>query len=452
MAKTSGPEANPTPAVATPPIESISQKAKDVRDGVTDVMFSEPKKEELTKMEKFWNFFGYPKDNSKDYKELTKQEAGSVKKDDQDNDILIQKKKGEISQVEEKLRMNVEQDEKRKISADENLASINKSIEEAKARGDDSMVELLEKTKNSMQEEEGLSNSDGLKKTKETLEASLKSYQERKVIIVDDFIGNIDMKIGDIKLGTYYQENLGRRKEVDSGIEQLSSVINGVDIQVVSLKKALSFARSKEDKAKIKESIDEYVALSKESKVKLQKLEAVRVKLSREIDATDKRTRRFEDLKYKYLNKRDSIGKEPATKSSAGAETGPSSSTTESSTESDSEGGESWYTKEDEELVSKAIKRDEILESIEKLTKTGRKKAEDISKLKVWLGSLVDVFKALKAMSILESGEKDKIKKQEDLLAIISNEIKTTPPPKITPAIYDKIRKFSIDAIAEFKS
>lgn len=457
MAKTSGPEATPTPAVATPPIEaptSAIDKARAVNETIDTRVLNNLGSEKGVLASAFNRLkikMGWLSDVA-GYSKLNTVDKFKMYLGDKNNNEVIQKKKGEISQVEDKIKMNAEQDEKRKASAVENLDSINKTIEEARARGDAAMLAILEKTRDSMKNETSLSNTEALEATKKSLDTSLKSYQERKVIIVDNFVGNIEMKIGNIKQNTNYQENLNKRKDIDCGIEQLSGVINGVDSQVVSLKKALSFARSREDKNKIKESIEEYKKLSKDSKEKLKKLEEVRTRLARFINGTEKRTKKFEDLKYKYLDKRNSTGKEPANESSTGAETGSSSSTTELSTESDSEGGESWYTKEDEELVSKAVKRDEILESIEKLTKTGRRKAEDISKLKVWLGSLVNVFKALKTMSILESGEKDKIKKQEDLLAIISNEIKTTPPPKITPAIYDKIKKFSIDAIAEFKS
>lgn len=75
----SGPEATPTPTVATPSVESIFQKVTSVNSEVAETMFDDPRKEELTKMERFKNIFGFTKDKS-NYKELTKQETGSVKK------------------------------------------------------------------------------------------------------------------------------------------------------------------------------------------------------------------------------------------------------------------------------------------------------------------------------------------------------------------------------------
>ena len=174
-------------------------------------------------------------------------------------DGLIHKKKGEIRSAEKKIKKASKNAEKNKKYAGEKLASINRQIEEARATGNDSLLEVLLKSKENA--EKDLTGIVGvLEDERNHLVSELRNFNERKKIIFDSFIADVDAQIEKIKDKDNYHENVENRKELDVGIEKLSKLINEAEVQIIDLRKSLSKAgNDKYDREIIKDKINELV-------------------------------------------------------------------------------------------------------------------------------------------------------------------------------------------------
>jgi hypothetical protein len=270
---------------------------------------------------------GFAKLKTKDKFELAYGDFG--------NDIMIRKKTRDLSKTNrnidrsDRLRERDDADRARKIE------EINKAIQQAESDGDVALVASLTEARNKnipkISRDPEL-----LEAERGNLESQLDYYKQRKERILNTFIGNIDSQIEKVRTNTSYQENLERRSKINSGINTLQSVISRADSQIISLKISLNVpGLDRLDRGIIEDSIKEIKEASKESRSKLKYYERMNSRLNNFIERTDKRTKRFEDYKRTYVNKRDSIVRkrlgieEPATE----AAEPPVVETTEAATE-----------------------------------------------------------------------------------------------------------------------
>lgn len=223
------------------------------------------------------------------------------------NDIMIRKKTRDLS----KTNRNIDRSDRLKERDDADRArkieEINKAIQQAESDGDTALVASLTEAKN--KNIPRISRDPELLETeKEGLERQLDYYKQRKERILNNFIGNIDSQIEKVRTNTSYQENLERRSKINSGIDKLQSVIARADSQIISLKISLNVpGLDRLDRGIIEDSIKEIKEAAKESRSKLNYYERMNSRLNNFIERTDKRTKRFEDYKRTYVNRRDSI-------------------------------------------------------------------------------------------------------------------------------------------------
>ena len=104
------------------------------------------------------------------------------------NDNLIIRKKDEITRIDRKIRQEINNPANERLGR-ENVDRIDKSIEEAKARGDLNMVRTLTEARNTIVENV-VNKRDQLQTEKNALNEQLRWYNERKISIMDNFIAS----------------------------------------------------------------------------------------------------------------------------------------------------------------------------------------------------------------------------------------------------------------------
>ncbi len=236
------------------------------------------------------------------YAELSTIDKLAMNYDNFWNDRLINKKRGEISRLDRRIRR--ESNSKTESIAKENLIKIDKSIEEARKSGNKNLEDILLATREKISTE--VSNKRGrLEDEKNSLTSQLERYGERKVAILDNFVASVEIKTENIRNNNDYYENIKKRSTLNNQIEGLSGVISETLSEIISLRKALAFTKDKEDKRIIKDSIKEYKIAIKESEKKRKVYERINQRLGSFIELTDKRTDRFDALRDRYVRRRD---------------------------------------------------------------------------------------------------------------------------------------------------
>lgn len=236
------------------------------------------------------------------------------------NDRLINKKRGEVSRLDRRIRR--ESNSKTESVARENLIKIDKSIEEARKSGNKNLEDVLLATRGKISTE--VSNKRGrLEDEKNSLTSQLERYGERKVAILDNFVASVEIKTENIRNKNNYYENIKKRSVLNNQIESLLGVVSQTESEIISLRKALAFTKDKEDKRIIKDSIKEYKRAIKESQRKRKTYEKINRRLGSFIELTDKRTDRFDALKDRYVGRRGVVQKRAAKERSKKEENTP---------------------------------------------------------------------------------------------------------------------------------
>jgi hypothetical protein len=220
------------------------------------------------------------------------------------NDNLIIRKKSELARLDRTIQQEANNPTNERV-ARENVAKIDKSIEEARARGDQNMERTLIEARNGIVEN-AVKRRVNLQAERQVLAEQLARYNERKISIVDGFIANVEIETEKVRQNTNYHENVANLRTINTETNRMMSIIAETDSQLISLRKALANTKDRVDKAEIKGAIKEYEATIKASKEKLGFYENVGHRLGSFIELTDKRTKRFDDLRDEYVKKRDS--------------------------------------------------------------------------------------------------------------------------------------------------
>ena len=231
------------------------------------------------------------------------------------NNRLIRRKTGEITRLDRKIQREAGNPLIDQL-AKENIARMNDSIEMAKNNGDTNMVRILTERRDEMVER-GTNRVETLKMERDSLANQLGRYNERKIAILDNFVASVEMQTEKVRMQTGYHENVQKRKTMHVEMERMLDVMSQTENQVINLKKALATTKDKGDRWAIEESIRELKSDIQESKWKHKKYQRMSYRLGQFIDLTDKRTQRFDNLKFKYLRRRNNTqeridGKTPA--------------------------------------------------------------------------------------------------------------------------------------------
>ena len=320
------------------------------------------------------------------------------------NDVLIERKKGEVAHALRKLQEAEIEDREGggKLIVDD-LARLDKAIAEAERDKNEPLKQSLMRAKEGL-ESGPKAKKDLIESEKTSLQSQLERYKDRKVAIIEDFIAGCQIRSENIRNKTGYYENLHRRSEVNNAIERSQDVILKTEQEIINLKKALAFNKNSADKKVIKESIKEYQAAISESRSQLARHEKLRGRLTKFIDYTDKRTKRFEDVKKEHLKRRDEVVQEnkgiTPPKKKTDASTPPSLPPTPTPKPASSAGGKTETPpttpapKEAPKTASKEEKPDLEVKRKEKISAINQK----LERLKILADSKTDVIDELKGL------------------------------------------------------
>jgi hypothetical protein len=237
------------------------------------------------------------------YVKLNTIDKASMVFDTYGNDSLIIRKKREIARLDAVIQRETDNPTGERM-ARENANKIEESIREAEARGDQNMVRALILAKNDVVEN-GVNRRGHLQAERNALNEQLARYNERKISIVDNFIASTEIQTERIRTADRYHENIANLRTINTETNRMLSVIAETDSQIISLKKALASTRDRVDKAEINDAIRAYESLAKQSKFKLSQYESIGHRLGSFIELTDKRTKRFDDVRDRYVGERN---------------------------------------------------------------------------------------------------------------------------------------------------